>query len=81
MRFQKIKRTGFETNKNMDYQRITITIIAAFLLVYGIFSYIDLGFSQGNYGLIGIPVGAGVLVGWAIAAIKDKLDAKRGKNE
>lgn len=65
----------------MDYQRITITIIATFLLVYGIFSYIDLGFSQGNYGLIGIPVGAGALVGWAIAAIKDKLDAKRGKDE
>ena len=55
--------------------KLITTVIPLFcgiiFLNYGYYCFITDGISQGNYGLIGIPIGLGIILGFLFAILGD----------
>jgi hypothetical protein len=55
----------------MKIEEYLIILVSSIMSIYGIYCYITDGIITGNYGLIAIPIGFGVLIGFLIKFISE----------
>lgn len=54
---------------NEDFVSLFAMLCGAISFFYGLAAYFEAGISQGNYGLVALPLGLGIFIGFSIKYI------------